>query len=413
MTSTTPSQNGLDRPDLICLSHLRWNFVFQRPQHLLSRAAKDRRVFFFEEPVFVETSGPDMRSVANLEVTIDHDSGVHVAIPQIPAGLSHQEILNVQKELLSDLIREYSIKSPTLWYYTPMALEISRHIDASTIVFDCMDELSAFKFAPQELKDLEAELLKKADVVFTGGQSLYEAKKSRHHNVHAFPSSIDFSHFAKARRAKHDPEDQASIPYPRMGFFGVIDERLDIELVAGIAKARPDWHLVMIGPVVKISESDLPQAPNIHYLGSKSYKELPSYLGCWDVAFLPFAKNESTTFISPTKTPEYLAAGKPVVSTSIRDVVRPYGERRLVHIADTVDEFIRAASIAGMDEATHDHHWRENVDAFLSQMSWEKTWSQMSQLIDRATAIRASGSERRSGNAIAGTPKKSVEQYVA
>lgn len=412
----TPGSNStsFDRPDLVCLSHLRWNFVYQRPQHLLSRAAKDRRVFFFEEPIFVEHGNDPLAKIAHLDVSIDHDSGVHVVVPQLPHGLSHEEVIASQKALIDDLFSEYNIEKPTVWYYTPMAQKFAGHIDAGCTIFDCMDELSAFKFAPQELKELEAKLLERADVVFTGGQSLYEAKKNRHHNVHAFPSSIDYDHFAKARKITHDPEDQASIPFPRMGFFGVIDERLDIELVRGIAEARPDWHLVMIGPVVKIDEADLPKLPNIHYLGSKSYKELPSYLATWDVAMLPFAKNESTQFISPTKTPEYLAAGKAVVSTSIRDVVRPYGDRHLVHIADTVDEFIRAASIAGMDEANTDARWRENVDAFLSQMSWDRTWGRMSALIDAAIAnAQPAKKDTGIGAPITNTPTQSVEQYIS
>jgi UDP-galactopyranose mutase len=413
-TTTSATGSSFDRPDLVCLSHLRWNFVYQRPQHLLSRAAKDRRVFFFEEPIFVEHGNDPLAKIAHLDVSIDHDSGVHVVVPQLPHGLSREEVIASQKALIDDLLSEYNIEKPTVWYYTPMAQKFAGHIDAGCTIFDCMDELSAFKFAPQELKELEAKLLERADVVFTGGQSLYEAKKNRHHNVHAFPSSIDYDHFAKARKITHDPEDQASIPFPRMGFFGVIDERLDIELVRGIAEARPDWHLVMIGPVVKIDEADLPKLPNIHYLGSKSYKELPSYLATWDVAMLPFAKNESTQFISPTKTPEYLAAGKAVVSTSIRDVVRPYGDRHLVHIADTVDEFIRAASIAGMDEANTDARWRENVDAFLSQMSWDRTWGRMSALIDAAIAnAQPAKKDTGIGAPITNTPTQSVEQYIS
>lgn len=414
ITTSVKQSTAFDRSDLLCLSHLRWNFVFQRPQHLLSRAARDRRVFFFEEPIFVAPSEELLSTIPHLNVSIDHESGVHVVVPYLPQNLSEGEILKAQKALVDDLLTEYSIVKPTVWYYTPMAQKFAGHIEASCTVFDCMDELSAFKFAPKELKELEAQLLERADVVFTGGQSLYEAKKDRHHNVHAFPSSIDYDHFAKARRITHDPEDQAAIPFPRIGFFGVLDERLDVELVEGIANARPDWQIVMIGPIVKIDQSDLPQLPNIHYLGSKSYKELPNYLAMWDVAMLPFARNESTKFISPTKTPEYLAAGKQVVSTSIRDVVRPYGDRHLVHIADTVDAFIRAASMAGMDESNHDEHWRENVDAFLSQMSWDRTWGQMSALIDVAIAKQPDPAKGNGvGRLRTTTQSTNVEQYAA
>jgi UDP-galactopyranose mutase len=223
--------------------------------------------------------------------------------------------------------------------------------------------------------------------VFTGGQSLYEAKQNAHPAVHAFPSSIDVSHFGKARLATDDPVDQANIPHPRLGFFGVIDERFDTELLKAVARQRPDWQFIMIGPVVKIHSKSLPKYPNIHYLGPKKYDELPTYLANWDLALLLFARNESTRFISPTKTPEYLAAGKPVISTSIRDVVRPYGDLRLVKIADRAEDFIQAAEETFANGAGN-RDWIARVDEFLSDMSWDKTWQQMSELIDGAVATR-------------------------
>jgi UDP-galactopyranose mutase len=293
--------------------------------------------------------------------------------------------------LLDDLLSECQIKDYVLWYYTPMARSFTRHLQPTAIVFDCMDELSLFKHAPKELVENEAELMQKADVVFTGGQSLYEAKKDRHPNIHAFPSSIDYLHFAQARRiakSKHEPEDQRDIPHPRMGFYGVIDERFDIELMRGMAEARPDWSFVLIGPTAKIDPNDLPKNNNIYHLGPKSYQELPVYLAGWDVAMMPFAKNDSTKFISPTKTPEFLAAGKPVVSTSIQDVVRPYGELGLVKIADEVATFIKAAAECGMDERALPDNWLETVDQFLSKNSWDRTWSRMEQLITTAVMAR-------------------------
>ena len=225
----------------------------------------------------------------------------------------------------------------------------------------------------------------RCDLVFTAGRIL-RSKARPHKSVHAFPSSIDAAHFARARDASRDPADQADIPRPRLGFFGVIDERLDIQLLEGVAAARPDWHIVMVGPVVKIDPNDLPRRSNIHYLGGKDYQELPEYLAGWDVALLPFARNESTRFISPTKTPEYLAAGKPVVSTSIRDVVRPYGEQGFVHIADTVTDFIAGCEAAmKQDAAAH----QRRVDALLAQNSWDQTWAQMADLIERVVSARA------------------------
>jgi glycosyltransferase involved in cell wall biosynthesis len=366
--------------DLVCLSHLRWDFVYQRPQHLLSRFAKERRVFFVEEPTFGE--GP-----LRLDVS-QRDCGVYVVVPRLPQSLVGDETLDsVQRRMLDSLFADYNINAHFLWYYTPMAVTWAAHLRPLATVYDCMDELSAFKGAPTALKDREAELFKRADLVFTGGQSLYEVKRHQHKNVYAFPSSIDAAHFAQARSVVEEPADQAEIPHPRLGFFGVIDERMDIELLEKVAAARPDWHLVMVGPVVKIDPADLPRRENIHYLGGKSYDELPSYLSGWDVALLPFARNESTRFISPTKTPEYLAAGCPVVSTSIRDVVRPYGEQGLVHIADEVDEFVASVEAAMNEDAAA--RMRE-VDAFLAQTSWDQTWGRMNELIeDVITARRA------------------------
>jgi UDP-galactopyranose mutase len=383
-------RSSSSEPDLICLSHLRWDFVYQRPQHLLSRCAKERRVFFVEEPTFDEGS-------ARLDVS-PRDCGVVVVVPRLPKTLEgSDELDSVQREMIDRLFEEHDIAEPILWYYTPMAMSWTRHLRAVATVYDCMDELSAFKGAPRSLKDREAELFKRADLVFTGGQSLYEVKRDQHKNVYAFPSSIDASHFAQARGVTVDPADQAEIPHPRMGFFGVIDERMDIELLDAVAAARPDWHLVMIGPVVKIDPADLPARENIHYLGGKSYSELPSYLAGWDVALLPFARNESTRFISPTKTPEYLAAGCAVVSTSIRDVVRPYGEQRLVHIADEPAKFV-AAIEAAMNEDTA-ARMRE-VDAFLSQTSWDQTWGRMAELIeDVVTSSRAPRKRARAATA--------------
>jgi UDP-galactopyranose mutase len=243
-----------------------------------------------------------------------------------------------------------------------------------------MDELSAFRGAPAELVEREAELMQVADVVFTGGHSLFEAKRTRHTNIHPFPSSVDVGHFRTARKLLGDPADQAPIPHPRLGFFGVIDERMDLELVDGVAAARPDWQLVMLGPTAKIDPADLPRRPNIHYLGHKAYRELPRYLARWDVALLPFARNESTRFISPTKTPEYLAAGCPVVSTPIRDVVTPYGERGAVHIAGSPERFVEeVASALAVDRA--DPAWHRAVAELLKDKSWDRTWEAMDGLL--------------------------------
>jgi UDP-galactopyranose mutase len=381
-------------PDLVCLSHLRWDFVYQRPQHLMSRFAADRRVFFFEEPVWDE-SGAE-RGAIRLDVS-ERPGGVRVAVPHLPHGLPPEAVEAAQAELLRGLLDEHGISRYILWYYTPMAIGFTAGLQPAAVVYDCMDELSLFRGAPPALVDREARLLAQADLVFTGGQSLYEAKREKHGSVHAFPSSIDAQHFGRARSAElaemsemSEPGDQAALARPRLGYFGVIDERIDLDLLAGIADARPDWQIVMLGPVVKIDPDTLPQRPNLHYLGMKSYDELPAYLAGWDVALMPFARNESTRFISPTKTPEYLAGGRPVVSTSIRDVVRPYGDLGLVEIADDPVSFVAAVerSLLFTQETPGREAWLQRVDEHLAGGSWSRTWQEMASLLDQAVRRR-------------------------
>ena len=367
-------------PDLLCFSHLRWDFVYQRPQHLLKRCARERRVFFVEEPIFDNGS-------LRLDVS-ERDPNLKVVVPHLPEGLQSEV---AKTALLHDMIQrllvENNIHQYLSWYYTPMALDFTRHLRPLAVIYDCMDELSAFRGAPECLTQRERELFQMADLVFTGGQTLYEAKRDQHPSVFAFPSSIDREHFMQARAEIEDPADQREIPHPRLGFFGVVDERFDVALLDEASRLRPDWQFVIIGPVVKIDPEILPHRENIHYLGGKSYDELPAYIAGWDVALLLFAQNESTRFISPTKTPEYLAAGKPVVSTPIRDVVHPYGKQGLVRIAKDAREFVAAA-----DELLHDDGnrkaWLATVDEFLGQMSWDETWARMARLIDDTVATK-------------------------
>jgi glycosyltransferase involved in cell wall biosynthesis len=374
-------ENGvMGHMDILCVSHLRWDFVFQRPQHLLTRAACQGRVYYVEEPRFEE--GPSRLTV------LVRDGGVRVVVPVLDVKSSVQDQQRCLRMQLARLVRDEAVADYVLWYYTPMALPFTADLAPTAVVYDCMDELSAFAGASAQLRELERALFEKADLVFTGGHSLYEAKRSYHENVYLFPSSVDVEHFAQARAAEDDaePEDQVTIGHPRIGFFGVIDERMDYELLAAVAHARPAWQLILIGPTAKVSASLLPRAANIHYLGPKPYAALPMYIAGWDVAMLPFARNEATRFISPTKTPEYLAAGKPVVSTSIRDVVRPYGQQGLARIADTADEYISAVDAS---LAEHPAERLRAADAFLTHTSWDGTWTRMRQLIENVHASRA------------------------
>ena len=370
------------QPDLICFSHLRWDFVWQRPQHLMTRAAASRRVWFVEEAVHGERAALSIRTV---------ERGVQVVRPVIPEATGRREQCRQERVLIEEFARTIVGPWPTCWFYTPMALQISAAIDAGVVVYDCMDELTGFAGAPPDLARLERELFTRARLVFTGGRSLFEAKRDCHPSVHLFPSSVDTAHFRRARTAMNGPPDQAALQRPRIGYCGVLDERLDTALLEAVAARRPDWEFVLVGPVVKIDPSALPTAQNLHYLGMKPYECLPDYLSGWDVAMLPFARNAATRFISPTKTPEYLAAGRRVVSTSIADVVRPYGEEGLVEIADTPEDFIAAVEhLLTMCPETH----AARADAFLADLSWDNTWQRMEALIADANRGRSAQNNR-------------------
>jgi len=369
---------------LVCFSHLRWNFVFQRPQHLMSRFAAERRVIFWEEP---EAALPGCEPA--LGVRTCAETGVIVVTPSLPEGMEESQQETILKRLLDGFLAGET--GPFVrWYYTPMMLPFSRHIDAAATVYDCMDELANFRFAPPRLLALESELFDASDVVFTGGYSLYEAKKGRHPNVHPFPSSVDREHFGRARDIASEPEEQAALPRPRFGFYGVIDERMDLDLVAAAADAHPEWSFVMVGPVVKIDPADMPQRPNILYAGGRTYEELPAWLGGWDVALMPFAINDATRFISPTKTPEYLAGGRPVVSTPIVDVRRHYGDLEGVIIADGTEEFVRGCEQA-LALTRNGDEWLREVDTKLANLSWDITFARMRGLVGEAVKDARSG----------------------
>jgi glycosyltransferase involved in cell wall biosynthesis len=372
------------RYSIVAFSHLRWNFVYQRPQHLLSRLAAKRPVFFIEEPE-LDPDGPSRWERSNPQ------PNVVVLRPRtaVKAPGFHPDQLVALEPLIAELATELEGTSRLAWLYTPMALSLAEALGPEVIVYDCMDELSLFLGAPPELLSREASLLECADVLFTGGPSLFRAKQARHSNVHCFPSSVDAAHFRVPRPTgggndPREPEDQVEISRPRLGFFGVIDERLDLPLLDFIADAQPDWQIVLIGPVLKIDPASLPRRPNIHYLGQRSYDELPRYLAGWDVCLLPFARNEATRFISPTKTLEYMAAELPIVSTPITDVAEPYGD--IVYLGGTPEEFL-AACVAALASGSDERDRRATLmRKVLSGTSWDVTVAAMEQVLADAVA---------------------------
>jgi protoporphyrinogen oxidase/beta-glucosidase/6-phospho-beta-glucosidase/beta-galactosidase/glycosyltransferase involved in cell wall biosynthesis len=374
----SPAYGLTNMRQLLVFSHLRWDFVYQRPQHLLSRFGQRWNVVFFEEPVY------DVDRDAWLEV-LHPSMGVTVLRPHTP--MADPGFADAQFPLLSELLREWlsehAERDLAVWLYTPMALPLIQGLEPVSIIYDCMDELSAFKNAPARLMDREKTLLDVADLVFTGGPSLQDAKASRNPSTHCFPSSVDLAHFAQGRR-ETDAMHERQNARPTLGFFGVIDERLDLELLRALATAHPEWQIDLVGPVVKIDPATLPQSSNLRYVGQCAYGDLPQHVAMWDVCLLPFALNASTAFISPTKTLEYMAARKPIVSTPVRDVERLYASG--VRIAHNHREFIDACEQA-LNESEQDRRDRiQAQDSLTRGTSWDRTAEAMVELMNAAMA---------------------------
>jgi UDP-galactopyranose mutase len=395
----TSTRETPERPTLIVLCHLRWGFVFQRPQHLLTRLARRFEVVFVEEPVF--DAGP-----ARLEHSHPAE-GVEVLTPRTPAKAPgfHDEQLALLQPLLEAFVEQRGIRSPVVWLYTPMALPLVEALHPRALVYDCMDDLASFKFAPTALVGRERFLLEQADVVLTGGPSLHEARRATRPDAVCLPSAVDIDHFSPANLRSDSDQAiaaqalHAGLHAPRIGFYGVIDERLDLDLVAGLADARPDWVIVMVGPVVKIDPAALPRRPNIRWIGMQAYETLPYLLAQWDVAMLPFALNESTRFISPTKTLEYMAAGVPAVTTPIQDVISLYGD--VVRVAADVRGFVDAVN-AALEESAEDRARRsEASQRILERSTWNvaaaKVLERLAPHLERGDDRPGSGKFLRSG----------------
>lgn len=373
-------------PGIVVFSHLRWSFVWQRPQQFLSRFAKTHRILFIEEPIYDlpdgDTGRLELEAVApNILVSTVHLPGSMRSNEKLP-----EELRSFARQAIETVNLQGEFDSPLLWYYSPMEASWSLdHFENSGIVYDCMDELSQFRGAPPELVNQEKRLLNRADVVFTGGYQLWTKKSQQHPNVHFFGCGVEAEHFGKARLDETPvPADVAELKKPVIGWFGVVDERVNYPLLAEMAELRPEWSFVMVGPVVKVDPAELPQAPNLHWLGGRDYKELPEYCKAYDVCMMAFALNEATEYINPTKALEYLATGRPVISTPVADVVRQYSD--LVYIEEDAQGFVsRIEEILANPDVERIQQGIEKAEG----CSWDNTVSEMQRLIGEATQNNA------------------------
>jgi len=359
---------------LVAFSHLRWDFVWQRPQHVLSRLSQEMPVLYVEEPV--GDASKDM-----LELRLDGRVTIARAhLRDLPSGSRYSDEVNTRiAALLEPLLADDD--DLIAWYYTPMAIgAFPDTITPALTVFDAMDDLASFRFAPPEMRAQEARMMEMADIVFAGGPTLYRQRQHRHPRVYCFPSGVDRAHFASQGRETAASRTLSQMRRPVIGFYGVIDERLDIDLISEIADRRPDWNVVLVGPLAKISPEDLPARSNLRHFGLQSYEALPAILAKFDVAMMPFALNEATRAISPTKTLEFLAGGKPVVSTPIADVVELYSAA--TSIAETPDDLVHAIDEILTWSPEDRTAWQQRADSILAAHDWNQIVEEMATVMN-------------------------------
>ncbi|MFN3651796.1 MAG: glycosyltransferase [Armatimonadota bacterium] len=370
MTETDP---------MVVHCHLRWDGVWQRPQQILSRMAARRRILFIEEPF------PHLQPGETPRVDVREQDGITIVQPWVPHQEEHlPQVSATNQQLIRDLvapiIRDRGFGGGIRWHYAPMAIYLADLSDSHTVVYDCMDELSAFRGAPPALVECERQLMGQADVMFTGGLSMWLNKRQHHGNCHRFDSGVDVSHFQQATQEETEiPEDVRNLPHPVIGYYGVIDERMDYDAIRALSEAFPEGSIVLVGPVTKVDPAELPKADNIHYVGQRTYAQLPGYLKSFDVALVPFADNEATRFLSPTKTLEYFAGLKPVVSSPVKDVVENYAD--IVRIARTPQEYVQAVR-AALAEDNSDRARRGLEKA--QEKTWDAIVSQMEEHLEEA-----------------------------
>jgi UDP-galactopyranose mutase len=388
-------------PAILCLAHLGWDYVWQRPQQILSRIARHYPVMYIHDPTI--SSSPEGDPYLKL---VTNEAGVTAWQPVFPdrddvIGPWREVYLNVVLDLLlhQGWIRRADDKLITarpliLWFYTPTPVYFVDHVPADVVVYDVMDELANFKNAARDLPQREALLLAHTDLIFVGGRSLYEARRDRHPHVFLFPSGVDPDHFAQALSPVTEvAEEIAKLPRPILGYYGVIDERIDLELLRDLAAQYPTWSIALVGPVAKIEESQLPRLPNLHYIGQQPYARLPNFLKGFDVCLMPFAINQATRYISPTKALEYMAAHKPIVSTPVPDVVAAWNA--IVYIASDAASFASVIEKALSETEMERDERVGREERMLARNTWDYIAGEMRRQIEIALQRKRSQEQIR------------------
>ena len=349
----------------------------------MRRLARDRQVFFVEEPRV--TKGEPFTVVRRVEPNL------HVVSLRVPAHLSARALENAQRRCVASLTPKD--EHPLLWIYSPAASRAARDLEPSLVVYDCVADHASRAGATATMKENERSLLASADLVLTAGTALFEAKRAHNVSTYPLPSSVDVAHFARARSPRN--EDRAgllsglrAIPGPRVGFLGSIDDRVDLDLVDRLAEARPGLHIVLCGALSGVTRWTLPDRPNVHYVGAQDYDDLPEHVASWDAAIFPFRGDVATRRSEPSGLLACLAAGKPIVSTPL-DELGPYVAQDLVTVAHpaqfaaAVDAALRQARSPAVMNGR-----RRAREQLLARTSWDRTCSAMFRLVDEAAMAR-------------------------
>ncbi len=320
-------------PAVICISTSPWGFMFQRPQQLMTLFSEDFKIGYINPPV---TSKPALSYEEVIRKYTDIiNPNLIVLKPRIPKILNHSAASRYYVELLKNFSLEFGFKDIILWICLPQFEYLCGQLDEKLVIYDCQDDYASFSWTPDTTREYDQRLTEKADIVITVSGPMQKTKKKINPLSFLVPNGCDLQHFNSATKILGIPTDILNIRKPRVGFVGAVCEWIDFRLITELAEKEPDWSIVMVGPVRRNIKP--PHLPNTHYLGLKRYHILPNYIRQFDVCSIPFDQNSTISKNScPIKLFEYMASGKPVVSTNLPAV---NFAKRVIEIAADSEDF--------------------------------------------------------------------------